>query len=712
MPSNTLCWLVFAALTLVPPSSGFAQEAEEKGEEEVVQTLEEVVVESVRRVATPVSDVTRSVTVVTKEELQVQSRLDRSAGAVLAQKVPGFSPSTVALTNYGQTLRGRNFQTLIDGVPQDTPMRNGLRSLQSIDINAVEQIEIIRGGTAMYGFGADGGLINYITKRPEDGKVNVLVGGGVSLSTVHPEDSLIGDAQLQISGRRDKFDYLVNGTYVDRGNTFDADNNRRVVDPAGRQGGLDESREYNVLAKLGYQINESQRLQASINYFSLRQDADYGARSSTATGNLFGVRPFTPEIAVPGDDSDVDPGNETINLNLVYSNEDVWGSFLKIQGYYQDIDTTFTKFPGFRNLVILSEKFGVRTTVNTPVPLPNVPFEITWGLDYLKDKTEQFDVAGLSTTTSQFLPRNEDSKGNQDAIAGFVQVEIPVGDLGILTGGIRHEDISIDLTNTTPTGEVSGSETLFNASASVFLTKELTLFGGFSQAFSPGDILRFIDDNPATLKDLELEFVHTDNYEVGLRKVGGYENWNASLVGFYSTSDNGTSFEAQTLRIMTRPERIYGLEASVGVRPVKKLQMNGTFTWMQGEVDTDDDGTYDEDIDTLRIPPLKVTGSVSYAFLDWLSAGTQVFYSGTQSNNSSAFGGGCPSWKDYCFDIDSYFLVDLFSNIAVGPGELNVNVTNVFNNAYFPVINQAYDSQYSNVQGPGRRLSLGYTMRF
>ena len=155
---------------------------------------------------------------------------------------------------------------------------------------------------------------------------------------------------------------------------------------------------------------------------------------------------------------------------------------------------------------------------------------------------------------------------------------------------------------------------------------------------------------------------------------------------------------------MTQPERIYGLEASAGVRPVDKLQMNGTFTWMQGEVDVDNDGTYDEDIPTVRIPPLKVTGSVSYAFLDWLSAGTQVLYSGTQSNNSSAFGGGS--------DVDSYFLVDLFSNIAVGPGELNVNVTNVFNNAYLPVINQAYDFQFSNVQGPGRRLSLGYTMRF
>lgn len=107
-----------------------------------------------------------------------------------------------------------------------------------------------------------------------------------------------------------------------------------------------------------------------------------------------------------------------------------------------------------------------------------------------------------------------------------------------------------------------------------------------------------------------------------------------------------------------------------------------------------------------------MTGSVSYDFLDWLTAGTQVFYSGTQTNNSGLFGGGCPSWLDHCFDIDSYFLVDLFSNITVGPGVLNVNVTNLFNNAYLPVINQAYYYQFSNVQGPGRRLSLAYTMKF
>ena len=704
MAVRTLCVGIVLLLALMPIHSVMAQEVEEKDEEKQVKKikLKEIVVESVSRIATPVSDVTRSVTVVTNEELLTQSRLDRSAGSVLAQKVPGFSPSTVSLTNYGQTLRGRNFQTLIDGVPQDTPLRNGLRSLQSIDINAVEQIEIIRGGTAVYGFGAEGGLINYITKRPEDGAVNVLVSGGLSFSTVHANDSIVGDTHLQVSGRRDKVDYLLDGTFVDRNNTFDADGRRRLTDPVGAQGGLDESRAYNVLAKLGYQISDTQRVQASINYFSLLQDPDYGARwlyteagkkAASEAGCEFypWCQPVSPEIAVRGNDQDANPGNEAINLNFVYSNEDLLGSYLKIQGYYQDIQTTYTKFPGYPQTAIESEKLGVRTTVNTPVSLPNMPFEVTWGLDYLKDKTNQFAIL-----------EDETPNGDQDAIAGFAQVEIPVGEFGILTGGVRHESISIDVTGTTPTGEISGSETLFNASASAFLTEELALFGGFSQAFSPGDVLRQIRDNTfENIKDLELEFVHTDNYEAGLRAESG--NWSASFIGFYSTSDNGTNFD-ENLRIVTQPERIYGLESSVSVRPLDKLQVGGTFTWMQGEVDKENDGTYDEDLPTVRIPPLKVTGSVNYEFLDWLSAGTQVFYSGTQSNNSSSFGGGS--------DIDSYFLVDLFSNIAVGPGELNVNVTNLFNNGYLPVINQAYNAQYANVQGPGRRLTLAYTMKF
>ncbi|MEM9439480.1 MAG: TonB-dependent receptor [Pseudomonadota bacterium] len=676
-------------LTMALDVSAQSTTEETEGESDTVQ-LDEIVVESASRVATPISDVTRSITVVTSDELQTQRNLDRSAGSVLSQTVPGFSPSTQALTNFAQQLRGRNFQTLIDSVPQDTPLRNGSRSLQSIDIDAVEQIEVIRGGSAIYGFGADGGLVNIITKRPEDGAVNIVAQKGVSFSTNEFEDSLETDLNLQASGRTGAVDYVLGTTFVNRGNTFDADGNRRVVDPVGAQGGLDESKETNLLAKLGYQIDETQRIQTSFNLFKLRQDADFGLRSSTASGSLFDP-PGEPEVALPGNDQAAKPGNKATNATLTYKNEDLLGSSVNLLGYYQQIDTIFTLFPGFDQTQIESEKFGTRLTINTPIDLEAVPFDVTWGIDYLNDDTGQFAIDGA-----------ESARGDQDAIAGFAQIEVPIGDYGTITGGVRHEDISIDITEIEPTGELNGSETLFNASASAFLTDNLTLFGGFSQSFSPGDILRALRDGSfETTDDVELEFVKTDNYEAGLRATFG--NWDAEAAVFYSESNNGTSFD-EDLNILTRPEEIWGFEASVNVDVNEKIGFGGTLSLIDGRVDTDDDGDFDEDLPTTRIPPTKVTVYGDYSPREWWDLRAQVLYSGNQSNDSTDFGGGT--------DIDDYVLVDVLSSFDVGPGELTVGVTNLFNNDYLPVINQAFNSQFSNVQGPGRRIGIAFTMRF
>ncbi len=673
-------------LLLAVALPAFAESETEPG----IVELNEIMIQSATRVATPVSDVTRSVTVVTSEELEVQKAFDRSVGSVISQTVPGFSPSTQALTNFGQQLRGRNFLTLIDGVPQDTTLRNGQRSLQSIDIDAVEQIEVVRGGTAIYGFGADGGVINLITKRPEDGAFDVVARAGTSFSTEHVDDSFRTNGHLQASGRSGELDYLLSGTFVRRGNTFDADGNRRLTDPVGAQGGLDESDEYNVLAKLGHQIDSSQRVQGSFNVFSLKQDPDFGRRLSTDTGELF-LPPFRPETPLRGNDQDKNPGNKTVNGNLIYSNDDILGSSLELQGYYQQINTIFTLFPGFPQTQIESEKFGSRLTVNTPVGANAGPIDVTWGVDYLNDDTRQFEVSG-----------SEDARGQQDAIAGFAQLEIQLGEFGILTGGIRHEDVSIDVTGVEPSGEISGDETLFNASASLFLTDELTLFGGFSQSFSPGDILRVITDGAfATTDDVELEFVETDNYEAGIR--ASFDRWSAEAALFFSKSNNGTSFD-DDLNIITQPEEIWGFEASVDVQPLKNVGLGGSVSIIKGRVDLDDDGDLDEDLPTTRIPPTKVTAYGTYSPSDKWDLRAQIFYSGTQSNDSTAFGGGN--------DIDDYFLVDLLSRHEVGPGELTLGVTNLFNNDYLPVINQAYNFQFSNVQGPGRRVSVAYAVRF
>lgn len=676
------------ALALTGPLCALPASAQTPGDDGEV--IEEIIVESMRRSDATFSEITRSVTLITDEQLNVQSSLERDAGTVLANLVPGFSPSTQALSNYGQQLRGRNFLTLVDGVPQGTPLRNGQRSLQSVDIDAVERIEVLRGGSAVYGFGADGGLVNYITRRPRDGQLNVRGRAGTSFSTVEYDDSLAWNVHGAVSGREDRLDYLVSGTLVERGNTFDADGNRRVVDPLGAQGGLDESSEENVLLKAGYEIDSRQRLEGSFNYFSLRQDPDFGLRSSAASGEMY-APPTEPEVALPGKNQDADPGNETTNLNLVYRREDLGASALTLQTFYQQIDTVFSLFPGFPQTEIESEKLGARATVNTPVELDSLPLDLTWGIDFLGDETRQFEIVGES-----------DATGDQDALAGFLQAELELADRGLLTAGLRHEDVTVDVTGVTPSGKLSGKKTLFNLSGSAFLTDAVTLFGGFSQSFSPGDILRVIGDGSfATTDEVELEFVETDNFEVGVRRRT--EAWDFELVGFYSESDNGTSFDAD-LNILTQPEEIRGAELSAAVRPSDSLEIGGTYSYIEGEVDLDDDGSFEEDLPTTRIPPEKITAYVEYQALERWRLRGRVLYSGTQSNDSTAFGGGN--------DIEDYALVDVQSTLDVGPGQLDIGVTNLLNKTYLPVINQAYNFQFANVRGPGRRVSLSFRLGY
>ena len=107
---------------------------------------------------------------------------------------------------------------------------------------------------------------------------------------------------------------------------------------------------------------------------------------------------------------------------------------------------------------------------------------------------------------------------------------------------------------------------------------------------------------------------------------------------------------------------------------------------------------------TTRIPPEKLTGYVDYQPLKRWRLRAQLLYSGTQSNDSSAFGGGQ--------EIEDYVVVDLDNTVSLGPGAIEIGVTNLFDNAYFPVVNQAFNSQFANVRGPGRRVSLGYSFTY
>ncbi|SFK42821.1 iron complex outermembrane recepter protein [Nitrosomonas aestuarii] len=654
----------------------------------------EPVVVTATRTETPVSETTRSVTVISNKDIQQQAAFARNLSDVLAKTVPGLGPSTEALSSFGQTLRGRDYLVLIDGIPQSTALRTSSRDLNTIDVDAIERIEVVRGGTAAYGFGAAGGLINIITKHASKKLREGFSKGGIRFSTQHFDDSIMWETTHRISGTRDNMDYLVSGTYGERGQFFDASGDRIAPDPIGVQGGLADTNTFNILGKLGFNFdNDRQRVQFTVNHFNIRQDTNYTFGLGDPANGI-----KTP--AVRGQFNPFNPGTKNTLVGVDYINKNFFGSHVSLKGYYGDQIARFAKFPGFAQTEVRAEKFGSRLTINTPITIKNYEFSAIWGLDYLRDQVVQ---AGLDGPTVVPFMR-------QDALAGFLELELPISDYAILRGGVRQEAISVDISNVINRGgnSVSGDEvdydnTLFNGSAVVFITDYLELYGGYSQSFSIADIGRAIRDANAAISSagqLASEAAKVDNFELGLR--GRYGPVQASVVGFYSDSNNGTTFN-KDLSIIKLPERIWGVEGELSYQVNEQVNVGGTASWAEGEMDLDNDGKFDEDLPNTRISPVKLSGFLEYSPLSWWQNRMQALYIGDRTPNSTQFGG---------LPVDDYVIVDLTSSIAVGPGHFTVAVKNLLNENYFPLVSQASGTPYGFATGPGRIVGFTYAFNW
>ena len=76
------------------------------------------VVVTATRTEEDVLDVPRTVRIIEREAIQQQLELTNNLPDILGDLVPGFSPPPLQIGTRGFTLRGRNVQVLVDGVPQ------------------------------------------------------------------------------------------------------------------------------------------------------------------------------------------------------------------------------------------------------------------------------------------------------------------------------------------------------------------------------------------------------------------------------------------------------------------------------------------------------------------------------------------------------------------------------------------------------------------
>ncbi|WP_158636531.1 TonB-dependent receptor [Luteimonas marina] len=657
------------------------------------------------RIPASISEYPGSLTVIDQESLARQTAFAQDIGSILAVSVPGLSTSPGSVSSFDTTLRGRSAIVLIDGVPISPTLRQAGRDIASIDPSAIEQIDVIRGASAIYGNGGAGGVINYITKRPVREGVEFNTKLGLALSLTNPGDSARPSIMQSVSGKSGDVSFVASGSFERIQSFYDADGDRIPPAQTGN-GGLPDSDIANLFGKVGVDIGTRQRIEVSGLYYNQGQDTDY----YSTPGNVIRRERAGAQrgVAAPGVD---DEGNTNIVFNTTYSHTDVLGSTLRLQGYYQNVEQMFEYDPlryGGTQSLIESRKTGGRLDMDTTLYLGDLQGSLLWGIDYSVDDTVQ-----KMTDGRVWVPEI-----SQNALGYFAQFEISPTHWLDLQAGIRHETFDVNVASFVSLrsgvniqgGKLKYSTTPLNAGFVIHATKGLDVFGAFSQGFSLSDVGRALRDSPVSdaVQSLKPRPVIYDNYEAGVRYRG--ENLVGEISVFLSESDLGVNFVDDPLNpgvliIDRKPERIHGIEASLRGSIAENWTVGGTLTRIEGKADSGD-GNYDIYIDSRRIPPLKLTAFVEHQLAsDWFIR-LQGLYSGNRDrfqNNTTSTGLG---------RIDSFSTIDLMTSKGLGPGTLTVGILNVLNKAYLPISAQAQNRADRLAMAPGATMSVQYSVKY
>ncbi|MGO4876637.1 TonB-dependent receptor [Pedobacter psychrotolerans] len=691
------------------------------GLDPVPNKLDDVVISTSRK-PEDIKNITTSVSIVNKEKLAREMAINPDLSTILANQVPGFAPTAQTGNNVGQNLRGRPMLVMIDGVSQSSPLRNAEVDLRSIDPSVLERIEVVKGATAIYGNGAAGGLVNYITMVPDTaakfaGKTQVNLNG----SMVKVKNSAGGRINQMFYGKLGKFDYVVSGMYEQTGEYKDAKG-----DVVGPNYSLGETDSYNAFAKIGYVPAMNQRIQFTYNTYSSLQNSNF----TLVNGNLATGQKATGVLGKPlGIPTGVDYNH---NLHLSYKIDSIFlQSSLNADVYYETRKDVFYvslgRFDGGDGQSLArNDKKGARLFLETP--LLNFNFlkaSIAYGADFMKDKTAQPLVDGRIWVPTMDMTN----------VAPFAQVDFNILHNLVFKTGLRYENVAIAVddyrtlrttgannTTITPSFDVKGgnlkySTYLFNAGLRYNKFNIFSPFVGFSQGFSVMDIgLALRDAKVNSIDKINTDAVKVNNYEAGFEsRIGGLI---LSASAYISTSKLGIEvvYDPVTGLFNTArsPEKIYGFELAANYRLFESLGLSASYSYTEGKRDIDKNGQYNDAADLYlngrRIAAPKVTASLTYSPLKVLDLTMNFTGIGSRNrfekNSNGVYNGNEGEVRAYnLFSFAGIYQVKKNTKLSLG-------VDNIFNQDYFPARAQWFMQPGFYSKGRGTSVNFGISVSY
>ncbi|MEM8983925.1 MAG: TonB-dependent receptor [Pseudomonadota bacterium] len=723
--------VVACQLAVAPAAAQTAPASEER------EILDEIIVRSTRAERT-LEELPRSAIVLSSEDLAKFNQQTTSVQEILGKAVPGFAPPVTEGSAASLTLRGRNPLFLIDGVPIASNT-NFSRFLDKFDPLTIGSVEVVYGPTSLYGAGATGGVVQFFTQDPAEEGLEFSVGtqfrgfatGGDSFSS----DGFSPKLNASISGRlSDRVSVLGYVSYEDINGVFSADD--ELV--TGRSAFANDT---TFFGKLRFDIDANQSLTAIVNSTELES----ASRQFELGGTLNSDGATVAEEASVVFSYANPPTNEFIYSTLNNKHLDLLGGTFDAMLYFSDSEFLNpgsdirgiiaagvfpAEWPGLWQTGRINEELGLRGQYVRDV---SEDFSVSVGFDF--NTVDSDSLLPISTetdfdTTRFFDAARQDEQTppfTLDAVGLFVEASYNVNDRLAFKGGLRWDRFEyevvgpydvvfffppISLPGVRPGGDGSASDISFNMGATYDVTDSTTLFANVSQGFaipSLGFVGNFVDPGVPISGSELVDPVITDSVEFGVRGSIGDVVYTAAV--YYTESDFQTTVSIASdtgLNNRTRaPVRIGGTELVVEWDINERLGLDGSLTYVYGEVDPADNDNFIA-VTTQDIPPLKLSLNPRYQISDNWSLIGQLLY---VADRDEAFEAGTDPRPS-----ESYILLDIGTTLALdydrfGRGTLNFQVTNAANENYIPAGEITFIPGRVR-PGPGRALTVSYQHSF
>lgn len=700
MNSPRFSALALAIATALIPLSALAQEATDQQVQQTEQTEQteqakkrmpaiEVIRVTGDRVRHAYNE-TGTVVLINREEIEALQPL--STEDVL-RRIPGINikgeEETSIVSNFG--LRGLSASEsksllLEDGVPVAPGLFIGNDRYFNPRIQRVDTVEVLKGSASLrYGPSTIGGVVNYITKTPDDG---VKLAGRLGAFNLK-------EVTLEAGGR----------------SADDASFAGVVVTQASSDGFMDKGYDMtDVMVKAGTELSANQRLGVKLSYHENDANISYRGLFLEAyeNGERYNPAPddwyLTDRVAFDLNHEWVITNNATLTT-LIY-----WSDITRDYWRY-NVDTDASNAAGrwvYTDSLTGNnrsfERFGIETRLSVSHDLGELMAESEFGLRIM---TEESDDNQIRATRAD--DRNGvNSRHLQDSAtsyAGYAQTRVALTDALSVTPGVRvesYEQKRVIISQNNDTAKTSNTEILPGIGATYELSANAQLYGGIYRAFSPASNGVALDG----LTDQMLDGERSTNYEIGLRGDSG--EWRYEIAAFVMDFSNqvvtGNSDPnlSQSNGGATAHE---GMEFAIGYDFDNGWQWDANATWVPtSEFKT---GTYAGN----RLPYApKVLANMSLSYqYDNLSAALSAHHRGEQfgtPDNLATIPSGAAGgiWGGL---LPAYTVFDLTAQYQLSP-ELQVfgAVKNLTDEDYISGLRQGI------YVGPERSFEIGLRYNF